>query len=65
MTRDPVLCHRCQGSGEVRHPRWGSHDCPEPTVECPECGGTGGASLHDLRADHDAEALDDWRRGVA
>ena len=59
-----VPCQHCQGFGEVRHPRWGSYDCPEPTAECPECDGTGGYTV-DERADLDAEALDDWRRGVA
>ena len=59
-----VPCQHCQGSGEIRHPRWGSYTCPEPTVECPVCEGTGGYTVDD-RADHEAEAIDDWRRGVA
>ena len=45
-----VPCQHCQGFGEVRHPRWGSYNCPEPTVECPECDGTGGYTV-DERAD--------------
>ena len=65
MTRDPVwLCHRCQGFGEVRHPRWGSYSCPEPTVECPECDGTGGYAVDWADVGHEAEAIDDWRLGV-
>ena len=61
MTRDPVwLCHRCQGFGEVRHPRWGSYSCPEPTVECPECGGTGGYTT-ETRADTSTPGSDALR----
>ena len=45
-----VPCQHCQGFGEVRHPRWGSYSCPEPTVECPDCEGAGGYTT-ETRAD--------------
>lgn len=35
------ICPQCGGNGEVRHPRWGSSSCPDPTVICGVCGGTG------------------------
>ena len=74
MTRDPAwLCHRCQGSGEIRHPRWGSYGCPEPTEACPACDGTGGYAIGD-RADfccdecgdtaHPAEPTGEERNGL-
>ena len=32
-------CRTCGGTGEVRHPRWGASNCPEPTTVCPTCQG--------------------------
>ena len=52
-----VPCQHCQGSGEIRHPRWGSYTCPEPTVECPECDGTGGYTTADFACDDCGDAL--------
>ncbi len=34
-------CGVCGGSGEVRHPMWGARNCPEPSIPCKACGGTG------------------------
>lgn len=36
-----VTCPECEGGGEVRHPRWGTRSCPEPTITCPHCFGHG------------------------
>ena len=37
-----TTCPECDGYGEVRHPRWGARNCPDPTITCPVCHGTGG-----------------------
>jgi hypothetical protein len=34
-----VECPECEGYGEIRHPRWGARNCPEPTMPCPLCRG--------------------------
>ncbi len=34
-------CPHCGGNGDVRHPRWGARNCPDPYVLCPNCGGRG------------------------
>ena len=60
----PIPCPRCEGHGELRHPRWGQQDCPEPTIPCPECGGTGGWDPQDRADELATEALDDWRHGL-
>lgn len=36
-----TICPVCDGYGEVRHPRWGARNCPEPTIECVRCWGSG------------------------
>jgi DnaJ-class molecular chaperone len=41
MTTTMIECPECEGYGEVRHPRWGSRSCPEPTITCPVCRGNG------------------------
>ena len=63
--RDFWPCQTCGGSGQVRHPLWGSPSCPHPTEDCGDCGGTGGASPHDLRDDYEIELILDEMRGLA
>lgn len=59
-----IMCGRCEGYGELRHPLWGQADCPEPTIECPECGGLGGFDPQDRADEQATDALDDWRHGL-
>ena len=47
----PDRCPTCNGSGQVWHPRWGASDCPDPTVTCPDCAGTGTATTPEGNAD--------------
>lgn len=39
QARAETDCRTCGGTGEVRHPRWGASNCPEPTAVCPTCKG--------------------------
>ncbi len=41
VTVDMCDCPACDGCGTFRHPRWGSYNCPEPTVDCEFCDGVG------------------------
>lgn len=59
----PILCPRCAGHGELRHPRWGEASCPDPTIPCPDCDGLGGFDPQDRADELATEALDDWRHG--
>lgn len=34
---DRPYCYVCDDTEELPHPRWGSHNCPEPTIPCPNC----------------------------
>lgn len=36
-----IECPECSGTGAIRHHRYGAWDCPEPTEDCPACGGEG------------------------
>jgi hypothetical protein len=51
-----TVCPECEGACEIRHPRWGSRSCPEPTIPCPLCHGSGEVSLdtaHDWDDEHE------------
>ena len=37
----PTPCPRCEGQGEIQHPRHGSPTCPDPRADCPLCKGLG------------------------
>ena len=63
--RDFWPCPTCGGTGQMRHRLWGSSSCPHPTEDCEDCGGTGGASSHDLRDDYETEQILDEMRGLA
>lgn len=63
--RDFWPCQTCGGSGQVRHPLWGSSSCPHPTEDCGDCGGTGGYDAADLRADQETEHMIEQTRGGA
>lgn len=39
-----MICPECEGYGEVRHPLWGSRNCPDPSQECRRCWGSGEVS---------------------
>lgn len=43
VSRIERQCSRCEGSGEIQHPLYGSSYCPSPEAECPECRGSGEA----------------------
>lgn len=58
-----VTCPTCEGTGEVRHPLWGSPNCPEPAIPCRRCDGRGSVPESSVDED-DAEDWDkddgDW-----
>lgn len=45
-------CPDCEGAGEMRNPAWGARWCPEPSVVCETCGGSGTA-VGSIVAHHD------------
>jgi len=34
-------CEHCNGTGYIRHPRFGRPSCPSEEIHCPECDGAG------------------------